>query len=138
MVYLLFTGSNFRIVGAYIIDIIVLIISFVIITGKSALRFSIRRKKYMKQQKKAMNVIRSIESTNKKKKQNDVQIKNIVEISLDNKIEKEDSVTSDEMGELHPQMELECPVVEEESIQLWHPQFFRQITMATGFRKNRL
>ena len=55
-------------------------------------------------------------------------------VSLDNKIEKEDSVTSDEMGELHPQMELECPVVEEEKhTTLASAIFPPDPAMATGF-----
>ena len=128
-------APNFGIVGAYIIDIIVLIISFVIITGKSALKgFQSGGKRVYetaKESNERYQEYREYKQEEKAKRRTDKKYRGV---SLDNKIEKEDSVTSDEMGELHPQMELECPVVEEEKhTTLASAIFPPDPAMATGF-----
>ncbi|MCM1282208.1 MAG: DNA translocase FtsK [Muribaculaceae bacterium] len=108
--------QGFGLVGAYIIDVIVLIICLVLITERSALGGMREGGKKVYESAKENNEryreYREYKSKETKKRRMD---KKVSGVSIDTKIEQESAAKpSDEMGELHPQEAAGIPVVQEE------------------------
>lgn len=101
----------FGLIGAYIIDIIAMIIMVVLITGKSAM-------KGMKHG--GQKVVKTAKESNERYREEKAKRRmdnKISGVSIDTKIEKKNKKkNSDEMGEIYPEVSVELPEVKEEKI----------------------
>ena len=107
----------FGLIGAYIIDIIVLIICLVLITERSAIRGVKRGSQKVYESAKENNEryreYREYKNTQKSKRRMDHKVSGV---SIDTKIEKKsEEPFSDEMEEIYAGQELETPAVQTES-----------------------
>lgn len=107
------------IIGSYIIDMIVLIISLVIITGKSAIKgmrdSSIKVYESAKETNERQREYREYKAKERNQRRMD---RKVTGVSLDTKIEdksSENKIKTDEMGEIHIENYPEFPEVKEET-----------------------
>ena len=107
------------IIGSYIIDMVVLIISLVIITGKSAIKgmrdSSIKVYESAKETNERQREYREYKAKERNQRRMD---RKVTGVSLDTKIEDKSSETkikTDEMGEIHIENYPEFPEVKEET-----------------------
>ncbi|MDY2588770.1 MAG: DNA translocase FtsK [Agathobacter sp.] len=107
------------IIGSYIIDMVVLIISLVIITGKSAIKgmrdSSIKVYESAKETNERQREYREYKAKERNQRRMD---RKVTGVSLDTKIEdksSENKIKTDEMGEIHIENYPEFPEVKEET-----------------------
>ena len=98
-----FLVKGFGIIGAYIIDVIMLIVSLVVITGKSAMKGMKKQGQKMYATAKENNVKVQEYRVNKSKERAARRMdKKVKGVSLDTKIvDKASAINTDEMGEIH-------------------------------------
>ena len=113
---LYFIGQAFGIIGAYIINIIVLIISFVLITGKSAIKgFQAGGQKVYESAKESNERYQEYRKVRAEERSRRMDNK-VSGVSIDTKIPAHSELPySDEMGEIHDDSQLELPNIKKES-----------------------
>ena len=113
---------SFGLIGSYIIDVIVLIVSLVLVTGKSALKGMWNGGKVVYESAKETNERQKEYREYKAKTKNQRRMdRKVTGVSLDTKIEDKapDSIKTDDMGEIHIENYPEFPKVKEEkSVQI--------------------
>lgn len=111
-----FIGQAFGIIGAYIINVIVLIISLVLITGKSAIKgFQTGGQKVYESAKESNERYQEYRKIRAEERSRRVDNK-VYGVSIDTKIPTRNELPySDEMGEIHDDSQLELPNIKKES-----------------------
>ena len=110
-----YIGQGFGIIGAYIINIIMLIISLVLITEKSAIKgFQVGGQKVYESAKESNERYQEYRRVRAEEKSRRIDNK-VSGVSIDTKIPAQNELPySDEMGELHDDSQLELPNIKAE------------------------